>query len=404
MKQVKYAILGAGPSGLSLAHALLKLGCKPDQLLILEKENDPGGLCRSILVDNAPLDIGGGHFLDLKNKKALDFLFTFMPQDEWNIYERISKIRIQDWEIDHPFEANLWQFPANIQADFLESIAKAGCVQGKPFPNIFSQWIKWKFGEKIANDYMLPYNQKIWSMNLDELGTYWLHKLPNVSFRETLESCLEKKTKGTLPAHAKFLYPKNFGYGEIWLRMGNLLGDSLLTNFKVLKIDPDNLIINDYWQAKTIINTIPWTLWPKFCDLPKEIEYSISKLKSVGINIEYHSETLKTNSHWTYVPDDTISYHRLLIRSNFIKGSQGYWTETNPSRSIKSNGIHFDNEYAYPINTIEKPELINKIIGWGIEKKIIGLGRWGLWEHMNSDIAVNEAIQLAHHLALEDSL
>ena len=42
MKQVKYLIIGAGISGLTAANYL-----KKDYLLI-EKENEPGGYCRTI--------------------------------------------------------------------------------------------------------------------------------------------------------------------------------------------------------------------------------------------------------------------------------------------------------------------------------------------------------------------
>ena len=64
--RVKYLILGAGPAGLSLACSLLKKGEK--DFFILEKNNEVGGLCRSRDVDGAPLDIGGGHFLDVRNQ------------------------------------------------------------------------------------------------------------------------------------------------------------------------------------------------------------------------------------------------------------------------------------------------------------------------------------------------
>ena len=197
-----------------------------DQVVLLEKERDTGGLCRSQEIDGAPLDIGGGHFLDVRNNEALQFLFRFMPRHEWNVFDRISRIRLRGQEIDYPLEANLWQFSKSDQVDYLESVAQAGCVRGVPMPELFSDWVTWKLGHRIADEYMLPYNRKIWSMDLDELGTYWLHKLPDVSFRDMLRSCLEGSPFGTLPAHGNFLYPKNMGmercgagWGRHWERI-----------------------------------------------------------------------------------------------------------------------------------------------------------------------------------------
>lgn len=392
MKKVKYLILGAGPSGLTLAHSLLDRGIPKDQVVLIEKESVAGGLCRSEKVDGSPLDTGGGHFLDVRKKDVLSFLFRFMPESEWSTYSRVSKIRLRGQEIDHPLEANLWQFSKSDQVDYLESIAQAGCVRGEPMPESFADWVVWKLGDRIAKEYMLPYNRKIWSMDPNELGTYWLYKLPDVSFRETLRSCLEGSPFGALPAHGTFLYPKHHGYGEVWRRMGEALGDSLVTDCPIKSIDLATHTVNGQWQAETIISTIPWTLWKNYCDLPKEVTDAIAKLSVVSIDVEYVAETMDNPSHWIYEPDETIPHHRYLLRSNFCDGAKGYWTETNAMRSLPTNGIRYHNEFAYPVNTLGKPEAVEKILKWAATKGVVGAGRWGKWEHMNSDIAVAEAL------------
>jgi protoporphyrinogen oxidase len=400
MKNRKFVVLGAGPSGLTIALALLDAGYARDDIVVLERQYIAGGLCRSEIVDGAPLDIGGGHFLDLRRQEVLDFVFRFMPREEWNFFDRVSKIHIRDMGVDHPLEANLWQFPSEVQTDYLESIAQAGCVRGETMPASFSAWIRWKLGDRIADEYMLPYNRKIWAIDPDALGTYWLHKLPSVSFRETLLSCLERRPMGALPAHGTFLYPKRFGYGEVWRRMGEALGDSLVTGCPVEQIDLATRTVNDRWQADTIISTIPWTLWPGFCKVPEEIGALIGSLRNAPIDIDYHPETIASPSHWTYEPNEDISHHRLLLRSNFVPGARGYWSETNATRSTKTDGVRFHNEFAYPINTLGKPEAVARILSWAASQGVIGLGRWGRWEHMNSDVAVAEALQMAQDLSM----
>lgn len=386
MKNYKYIVLGAGPSGLSFAHTLKGLG--EDSFLVIEKESVAGGLCRSETVDGAPLDIGGGHFLDVKRQEVLDLLFRFMPRSEWQAYSRISKIKIRNMEIDYPLEANLWQLSTPDQIDFLESIAQAGCVRGLPMPESFEQWILWKLGVRIAEEYMLPYNRKIWAIPLGELGTYWLYKLPDISFRQTLQSCLERKPVGSLPAHGNFLYPKHFGYGEVWRRMGVALGDRLLTATPLTGIDITNRVVNGCFKADRIISTIPWTLWPVIADMPRPIVDAVSQLCYASIDVDYFPESVPTQAHWIYDPDELLPCHRVLCRSNFCRGSNGYWTETNSRRAIETKGFRHRNEYAYPLNTIKKPEAIAAVCDWAKQNHITGLGRWGTWEHMNSDIAV----------------
>jgi len=398
LKNYKYVILGAGPSGLSFAHTLKDLGEK--SFLVIEKEPVAGGLCRSEDIDGAPLDIGGGHFLDIKREDALKLIFRFMPKSEWQEYRRISKIRIRGVEIDYPIEANLWQLPLNDQIDFLESIAQAGCIQGAAMPQTFEKWILWKLGKLIAEEYMLPYNRKIWAIKLNKLGTYWLYKLPSVSFRETLQSCLGKKPYGNLPAHTTFLYPKKCGYGEVWKRMGESLGDQLLTSIPVCSIDLKNRIINGIFKAEKIITTISWTQWLNISHLPESVTESIKKLTYVSIDVDYKSETLPGNAQWIYDPDKNHSYHRIVCRNNFCKESRGYWTETNSTRSRAQEGWRYRNQYAYPVNKKDKPSSIAEILRWGEKNRIIGLGRWGTWEHMNSDVAVSLGIQAAKKMIM----
>ena len=396
----KYIILGGGPSGLSVAHGLIDNGCDPCDLLVLEKEPEVGGLCRSKEVDGSPLDTGGGHFLDLKKQNVLDFIFRFLPEKHWNRFDRVSKIRLRGQEIDHPLEGNLWQLDVDSQLDYLESIALAGSVKEETMPESFSEYIRWKLGNKIADEYMIPYNEKIWSIGLNELGTYWLYKLPSVSFRETLQSCIESRATGSLPAHGVFLYPKNYGYGEVWRRMGDALKGSLVTNCSIESINLKTMTINGVWQADKIISTIPWAAWINFCALDNDIKDAIGGLKYASIDIDYHADDINSDAHWIYEPDKKIPYHRILTRSNFCINSRGYWTETNSLRTLDNQGRlgFFHNEYAYPINTLKKPVLIEKIDFWAKNNNVIPLGRWGRWEHMNSDVAVSEALELANKL------
>ena len=86
-----------------------------------------------------------------------------MPEKEWDKYERNTCININGAFIDHPFEANIWQLKLEDQVEYLKSIAIAGCNMGEPKPNKFTEWIYWKLGNKIAKNYMIPYNQKMFS-------------------------------------------------------------------------------------------------------------------------------------------------------------------------------------------------------------------------------------------------
>ncbi len=400
---IKYLILGAGPSGLSFAASLLMKG--ESSFLVIEKESVPGGLCRSLNVDNAPLDIGGGHFLDVRRPKVNEFLFRFLPKNEWNLFERDSRIDIGGKLVGHPLEANIWQMDLQEQVSYLKSIAAAGCNTGQPMPDRFVDWIYWKLGERIAQDYMIPYNSKMFGENLDSLGTYWLEKLPNVSFEETLMSCLTRKAYGRQPGHAQFYYPKNFGYGEVWLRIAETLKGRILYDTEIIGLDLETQTVTAVgglkYSADRIISTIPWTEFSSLSGLPDGIREGIDKLKYSSVQVDYIPENLDTEAQWIYCPAPELPYHRILLRNNFCPGSRGYWTETNPARGEKSNGVvcySYTSQYAYPHNTVGKQEFMQGLLRFAETRNIYGLGRWGEWEHYNSDMIVEKAIILAEKM------
>ena len=401
MTMTKYLILGAGPAGLTLANKLIDSG--ETNLIVLEKEKEAGGLCRSCMVDESPLDIGGGHFLDVRRPEVNEYLFRFMPQEEWDLYSRDSRIHVDGQMVSHPLEANIWQMDIETQLQYLMSISTAGCVTGAQRPEAFVDWIRWKLGDRISDSYMIPYNRKMFGNDLNELGTYWLNKLPDVSFEDVLRSCLEHKAHAKQPGHASFYYPKKYGYGELWNRMAGRLEDRIKYESDVQTIDFDSktvsLINGEIYEADVIITTIPWTCFHEIKGMPDELKESIKKLKHTGVVISYCSDNLDTEAHWIYEPDPDKDYHRILVRHNFCPDSRGYWKETRKERfKDNDNNYSYLNEYAYPLNTIDKPSIMKKIIAFSRSKNVIPLGRWGEHEHYNSDLVVELAAKTAEEL------
>jgi len=400
---MKYLILGAGPAGLTFAGKMKLKG--EDSFLVLEKEEVAGGLCRSEDVDGSPMDIGGGHFLDVKRPHVNEFLFHFMPADEWNSFDRDSRIMVNGRLVNHPLEANLWQMNLEDQVEYLKSVAAAGSNLGTEMPEKFTEWISWKLGARLAQDYMIPYNSKMFGEELNQLGTYWLDKLPDVSFDEILRSCLNRKPYGRQPGHAQFYYPKKYGYGELWRRMADRIKGHMEFKKQVKSIDFFTRTVRTEdgasYQADKIVTTIPWMEYEVFIGMPEELQNDIKKLKFTSVQTEYFPENMNTKAHWIYYPDLKLPYHRILVRHNFCPDSRGYWTETNRERinDKESRGCYkYMNRYAYPLNTIEKPRIMNKLLTWSSQHNVFGLGRWGEHQHYNSDVVVELALKMAEAL------
>ncbi len=400
-------ILGAGPAGLTLGNRLKDKGF--NSFVILEKENEAGGLCRTKLTDGQAVDIGGPHFLDDRDPGVVEFLFKFMPESEWTKYERNSKILMSDGQIiGSPIESYIWQLKREDQIDYLESISKAGCNMGTPMPEKFIDWIYWKLGDKIAENYMLPYNTKLYGKNLNEMGTYWLYKLPNVSFRETIMSCLDHKFYGVYPCQQTiFYYNPKVGYGEVWKRMADRIRQNIHYNSDVDSIDFDSQTVRTAdgtsWKADLIITTIPWASFKRLGGMPEELKQKTASLKYRSLEVRYVNEQLDTDGQWVYCPDERLPFHRATMICNLDPSIRGMLVETTEERiglyGEKYKPIYsYMNEYAYPVHTIGKPDIMQELLGFAKEKNVLATGRWGEHMHHNSDITVRLAMDLADEI------
>ena len=244
---------------------------------------------------------------------------------------------------------------------------------------------------------MLPYNRKMFGDNLNRLGTYWLEKLPNVSYEDTRRSCAERRPYGKQPGHAVFYYPRRHGAGEVWLRMAETLGDRLVLGTPVRTLDAATRTVNEDLHADIIVNTVPWTAFERIDGLSDCAAAVPDQLLHTGIDVDYSDGDLGTPAHWVYVPDPARPEHRYLVRGNFCPGARGYWKETRTERNVPPTPGAFRHtcEYAYPLNTIGKNEAMDLLLAELRGRGIHGIGRWGRWQHYNTDPVVEQAMALA---------
>lgn len=396
----EYLIIGAGISGVAFARLLQLSG--ESNFVVLEADADAGGLCRSRRVGDHILDTGGGHFLCSKYREVYDFLFSHLSAENFNYFQRVSKVRILGYEIDYPVENNIWQLPAGIREDFVASVVANGESLGEPQPEKFSDWVRWRLGTRIADAYMIPYNEKIWGIPLDEIATDWLHKLPRIDAGEILLSCRSGRAlDNRMPSHEGFYYPKLGGFQVIF--------DSIIEKLPVGAVrlsEPavslarkcDHWVINGCYRAKKVINTAPWTTLGNVLELPDVIREKLAALKYNQLVVSLFEQPYVTPSHWIYEPSLAVKHHREFMITNFAPTSApgGLYTETNYLRWEPSSDALYEyvNRFAYPIPTRERDEAITAILGWGAPLSLFGLGRWGQWNYFNADVCIREAMSL----------
>lgn len=405
-----YLIIGGGITGITVARLLQQRTNL--EVLVLEAGSEAGGLCRTKEINGHYLDIGGGHFLCTKYQQVYDFIFSHIPESEFNYFPRVSKIQLEGEIIDYPVESNLWQLPIEKQADYLMSAMLAGEANNKEEPTNYSEWIRWKLGDRIAEFYMLPYNEKIWGVRSDEMDIDWLHKIPRVKTREILISCLERfSDTNKFPSHAGFYYPKNGGFQLIFDAIYNHVADRVVLNQPVVSLEKTSKgwLINEQYEAKVVINTAPWPKLYSALLVPEELEDAFANLRFNSIVVSLWEEKYHHDWHWCYIPDSEIRHHREFYINNFAPHSKqnGLYTETNHIRWNTQSGSHgftsspvyeHINDVAYPVPTLGHTKAIKSILDYYEKDGLFGVGRWGQWQYFNSDVCMWEAMKFVDGL------
>lgn len=390
--------------------------CPEKTFCILEKESEVGGLCRTKNVDGNYFDTGGGHFLHSKYEEVYDFIFSHVPKTEFNKFDRVTKIKLGEHYIDYPIEQNLWQLPEELQFKYISSIIDA--LQIKE-PDNFKEWIYKNLGSEIADNYLIPYNEKIWGVDVDSLSTEWLYKIPKVDLKEILKSIILKKSDSTkMPSHQYFYYPKNGGFqvivDSIYEKVKrNVYLNAPVTNMMVthvsdvdMEADSDyyGIMINDNLFCKQVINTIPWTVLPlENSGIHFHIKNAIKQLKNNCIEVSFKKEQYDNDLAWCYIPDTGIRSHRYFYVNNYALSNKDKYIcrETNSklfTEIMRAESIAYHNEFAYPIPIKGTETNIQSILKYFEQLKVYGLGRWGEWRHHNSDVCIKQAMELFEKL------
>lgn len=404
-----FLIIGAGVTGITLAKYLRRNGV--ENILVLEKEDSPGGLCKTRVIDGHVLDIGGGHFFHTKHQEIFDYIFSCLPESEFNYFDRVSKIKIGDVTIDYPIESNIWQMPMDAQIEYLISVVRNGEALGKGEPANYEQWIRWKLGDKICDEYMIPYNEKLWGVSPSEMDVDWLYKIPQVNVEEVLRYSLERKQDVTkFPAHIHFYYPKSGGFESIVKAIVKDEEGFIRFNEPVRHMEyrEDHWVVNDTYDAKNVINTTPWNDLYKALGEPSEIDADIQKIRYNRIVVSLYEQEYDHDWHWRYVPDSDILHHREFYIGNFAKDSRpdGIYLETGIKRFDESAAVFNDKkpianyrtDAAYPIPVVGHTKAISNILKFYEPMHLYGCGRWGQHEYQNADVSMHEAIKLVQRL------
>jgi len=219
----EFGILGGGIAGLSLSNFL------GEDSEVLEKDSECGGLSRTYEKDGFYFDLGG-HILFSNDKEILAYELDIL-KGKTNQLFRKNSIWFKGRHVKYPFENGL---AALDKEDIFDCVYNFMENPQRP-QNNFEDWIYNTFGKGLAENYMIPYNSKIWKMPPSEMGTAWVERVPKPPAADIMKSALGIETEGYVH-QLYFHYPKEGGFQTLPGPSEGWLEGRIRRNFDVREV------------------------------------------------------------------------------------------------------------------------------------------------------------------------
>ncbi len=236
-------IIGAGPAGLTAGYELLKT--QNFCVEIIEKENQIGGLAKTVDYKNYKYDIGPHHYVT-ESKEIEEWWKNVISKDEFVKLNRFTRIYYNK----HFFLYPLQPINALMGLNPFESIH---CISSyfryKLWPKkvkSYEDWLSNRFGKRLFEIFFKSYTEKLWGIKCDQISADWAaQRIKNFSLGKAMffaffGKIFKKYTPRTILS--EFYYPVH-GAGTLWDGVGKKIINSgygkIHTNKKVVSIEHD---------------------------------------------------------------------------------------------------------------------------------------------------------------------
>ena len=176
------------------------------------------------------------------------------------------------------------------------------------------------FGKGIFEQYLKPYNNKIWKMHVSKLDTQMVNRIPQPPIEDIIKSANGISTEG-YKHQLYFNYPKKGGIQSLFNVFAKRLNKKkvkIIKKFKISKIiKKDKLFIvlgnNKKIQSDKLISTIPLNNFYRYFQKKSKIQKTSKKLKynSIIISIFNVKGNQAGDNFALMIPDKNIIFHRI---------------------------------------------------------------------------------------------
>lgn len=312
MKQVKHLIIGGGISGLTAAYYF------KNDFLIVEKENELGGYCRTIKHPRYVWDYAG-HFYHFKTDQMKQLFLSMVEEEEIITQTKVTKIYYKDKLVDYPFQANIHQLD---KEELLECLYDLYFKEEKAEYDSFLDMLYGKFGQGITDKFLKPYNEKLYATDLTKLDRDAMGRFfPYANLTDIIKNF---KQNTTVTYNDSFLYLKKGTQYFIDKLKAQIDNNAIMSNVQVKAIDIDNqtatLSNGDVIQYQHLLNTAPLNhffelLGGEYAELVPSL--SFNKVLVFNLGFDKKSPNYR-KEHWIYFPDKKLNFYRVGFYDNIL--------------------------------------------------------------------------------------
>lgn len=398
----KVIIIGAGPAGLTAGYELLKDQDNQYDVVILEEENQVGGISKTVRYNGNRMDIGGHRFFS-KDENVMDFWKELMPIQGAPSYDdkklnrekplvkdgpdpekedkvmlvrdRVSRIYYLKKFFDYPVSLKLETFTnmgliRTIKAGF--SYLKSIFVKKKE-TSLENFYIN-RFGKVLYGMFFEKYTEKLWGRHPSVISADWgSQRIKGLSITAVIKDMFRKifnpkSNKVETSLIEQFWYPK-YGPGQLWENLADEIeknGGKILKQHSVQKINlKENKITSvecvcdgkiEVFEGDIFISSMPLKDLVedmKEETVPEDIKNIATRLPyrdfmTVGLllkKLDLKNKTkIKTLGNivpdcWIYVQEPDVKLGRIQIFNNWSP-----YMVSNPEKNVWVGLEYFCNE------------------------------------------------------------
>lgn len=405
-------IIGAGVTGLSYA------AFTENDYMVCDADSEIGGYCKTIKRNGFVWDYSG-HFFHFRNEDIKDWLLKDLHGDVLDVNKK-THILYENRLIDFPFQKNIHQLNKD---DFIDCIYDLVNKEDNEVKS-FKDFIYSRFGKKISELFLIPYNEKLYATDLNELDKDAMGRFfPDCNFNEIVSNFKKSKSSSY---NDYFTYPKGGAIQYVKSIAKKVDSSKIRLNCRLEKIDMNSKIATfsdgESYQYENLISTAPFPVLLDACsvDYKKEV---FSANKVLVFNLGFDKKSL-FDSHWIYFPQKDIKFYRIGFYDNiFDDDRMSLYVEIGMSEDesydkdillkeviedLKKVGIITSHKLIDYESILMSPAYVhisgdseshkNKLLNKLRSNSIYSIGRYGSWTYCSIEDNIIEARSLCEHV------